>query len=228
MQPQHLDPAPDPFETRRTPILHWVAAAFVVGAAIGIAGVYGMGGFEGNAPEAGKCRDAPEKAARLAPFVKGNVAAFRPTRKAHDLSEVAFGPDGAQPTRLDAWKGRVVLLNVWATWCPPCRAEMPALDRLQARRAHHDFEVVAVSVDKKGPEVPKAYLRDIGARALRDFADPSNGIFRVLSRMSMATGLPTTVLVDRDGCALGSLAGAAEWDGEDAVELIDAAIRLKS
>ena len=87
MQPQHLDPAPDPFETRRTPILHWVAAAFVVGAAIGIAGVYGMGGFEGNAPEAGKCRDAPEKAARLAPFVKGNVAAFRPTRKAQQWGD---------------------------------------------------------------------------------------------------------------------------------------------
>ena len=227
MQPTRLDPdEPDP--SSRTTTLRWAAVAFAVGGLITLAAVYGIGGLSGNAPTAEKtCDAAPARARRLERFFTGEVAAFRPARTGHDLSALAFDADGRPRAALSQWKGRVVLLNVWATWCPPCRAEMPSLDRLQARRAHHDFEVVAVAVDKNGPAGPKAFLRDLGARALRDYADPTNAIAKRLKTLGLLSGLPTTVLIDRTGCALGTVVGAAEWDAAAAVDLIDAAIALK-
>jgi len=113
-----------------------------------------------------------------------------------------------------------VLLNLWATWCLPCRKEMPALDRLQRQLAAEPFEVVAVSVDRTGVPGARKFLTDTGVQGLALYADPTARLAALLR----AAGLPATLLIDGEGRELGRLLGPAEWDGEDALRLIRAAI----
>ena len=115
-----------------------------------------------------------------------------------------------------------MLLNLWATWCVPCRAEMPALDRLQARLGGADFEVVAVNVDTARLERPKAFLDEIGVKSLDRYADSSGDSFEALRLAGKALGLPTSLLIGKDGCELGVAAGPAKWDSDDALRLIEA------
>ena len=121
-------------------------------------------------------------------------------------------------------KGRTLLVNLWATWCVPCRQEMPALDRLQAELGGADFEVVAINVDTRNTEKPKAWLRENGIRRLAYYADPSGKLLQVLQRSGHVVGLPTTVLVDPEGCEIAVLKGPAEWASPDALALVKAAL----
>ncbi len=121
------------------------------------------------------------------------------------------------------WQGRVVLINLWATWCAPCRKEMPSLDRLQSRLGGDDFEVVAVSIDRKGLKASGAFLEEIGASNLGLYVDKSGKVARDLKSF----GLPASVLIGRKGEELGRLIGPAEWDSEEAVALLEAAIAGK-
>src|SRR5262249_34528033 len=114
------------------------------------------------------------------------------------------------------FKGKVVLLNIWATWCGPCRKEMPALDRLQAALAGPDFEVVALSIDRGGMDAVRKFFADIGIRNLAMYLDSSGQALRTLS----ALGLPTTLLIDREGREIGRLIGPAEWDSPEMVEFV--------
>lgn len=215
--------APVAAKPRRRRLLAVLGVAAL--AALGLARVYGIGGLGGNEETSGKCAAAPAAARGLADLAVDDLAALAPSARPRDLSGLAFtGADGEQTTLAD-WNGRVVLLNLWATWCPPCRAEMPSLDRLQARLGSKDFEVVAVNLDARDPERPKRFLADIGVAALAHRADPTLGVFKALQKLGLASGLPTTVLVDRSGCELATLAGPAHWDGAAAVALIDAALR---
>jgi thiol-disulfide isomerase/thioredoxin len=188
-----------------------------------------MGGFQGNGDSgatAGLCAASVKRGQMLSPLIGGDVAALVPSQKPVLLSQLAFtGADG-QPKTLAAWKGRTVLLNLWATWCPPCKAEMPALDRLQAQRGSEKFEVVTVNVDTGAVEKRKKFLAEIGVKALTDNVDPSMQIVKALQTVGLSRGMPTTVLVDRDGCELATMNGPAEWDKADALKVIDAAIAL--
>ena len=117
--------------------------------------------------------------------------------------------DGAGASRsLAEWRGRVVLVNLWATWCAPCVEEMPALDRIAARLGGPDFDVVAISVDRQGAAVVAPFLGKLGLTRLAPYLDPSNAAVRVLG----APGLPVSVVLDREGRELGRVLGAAEWD----------------
>ena len=129
--------------------------------------------------------------------------------------------DGSKATLAD-FRGRAVLLNLWATWCVPCRAEMPALDRLQAEAGDKGFEVVAVNVDTARLERRGPFLDGIGVKSLARYADPSGDAFETLRQNGKALGLPVTMLIDRDGCEIGVVAGAANWDSADALSLIGA------
>jgi thiol-disulfide isomerase/thioredoxin len=116
--------------------------------------------------------------------------------------------------------GKTVLLNLWATWCAPCRHEMPALNQLQAEEGGADFEVVAINVDTGSDEKPKRFLEETQVDALGYYRDATMGVFNELKRRGLALGLPVTVLIDGDGCMLAHMNGPAEWASADAKALI--------
>jgi len=120
-----------------------------------------------------------------------------------------------------------VRVNLWATGCVPCRKEMPGLEALQAKLGGPSFQIVAVNIDTRNPEKPKTWLREAGVEKLAYYADPSAKVFQDLKAAGKAFGMPTTVLVDRAGCEIASLAGPAEWASEDAVKLIEAALAVE-
>jgi thiol-disulfide isomerase/thioredoxin len=128
--------------------------------------------------------------------------------------------EGSAKTLAD-FKGRVVLLNIWATWCVPCRAEMPALDRLQARLGGPDFQVVALSIDRRGLDAVKPFYTELGLGSLGIYLDRSGAAAHALDTV----GVPTTLLIDRDGRELGRKLGPAQWDEPEAVGLIRRAIQ---
>jgi thiol-disulfide isomerase/thioredoxin len=140
------------------------------------------------------------------------------------LPDIKFQDGDGKPLSLEQWKGSVALINLWATWCAPCRKEMPALAALQSKLGSKDFEVVAISVDRKGAEASSVFLKETGADALKLYVDPSSAILNDLK----APGLPVSVLVDRQGREIGRLIGPAEWNGPEAEALIDAALAEKS
>src|ERR1700722_18259954 len=136
-------PPPPPNATRRIPI---PIAAVAIGAAIGFAGVYGIGGLRRNASGDPACRGAVELARKIAPLAHGEVAALTMATSPLRLPDLAFWDADGKPKKLSDWRGRTVLVNLWATWCVPCRKEMPALDRLQTRLGSKNFEVVAINI----------------------------------------------------------------------------------
>jgi len=208
---------------RRLPLVLGLAA--ILGIAAGVAVVYVREGGRGNqAATAGSdCAGAVKAAAALAPLAKGEVAAFQLADRPVSLAHLAFQKADGSPATLADFAGKTVLLNLWATWCVPCRKEMPALDRLAQSESGTDFAVVPVSIDTQDPGKPQAFLTEIGVKALPLYADPSTKIFSALKTEAMAVGLPTTVLIDGKGCALGVVSGPAEWDSVDAKALIAAA-----
>ena len=171
--------------------------------AAALAGVVAIGAAAGGFYVA--ATTAPSGAAGL-PFAHAG--------KPKAIPELRF-LDGAGRTRsLGEFKGRFVLLNIWATWCAPCREEMPALDRLQTRLGGPDFEVVALSIDQQGLETVRKFFGETGIKSLQPFIDPSAQAAFKLG----APGVPSTLLVDRAGREVGRHSGPAKWD---APEIID-------
>jgi len=124
------------------------------------------------------------------------------------LPEVRFqDADGKSRTFAD-FKGKIVLLNIWATWCGPCRREMPTLDRLQGKLGGPGFEVLALSIDRGGPKVVRKFFSEINIRNLALYIDPSAKAGHALK----VVGLPVTLLLDHQGREIGRLVGPAEWD----------------
>jgi thiol-disulfide isomerase/thioredoxin len=179
--------------------------------------------------QAGQGKVEPQTPAATVPasglkaFATGPLAAFvvKPERK--PLPDIAFQDGAGAAKKLSDWKGRVVLLNMWATWCAPCRKEMPDLARLQQTLGSSDFEVVAVSVDLKGAAASSAFLNDVGATSLALYVDPSTKILAALQEL----GLPATILVDRHGREVGRMVGPAAWASPEAAALIKASIAEK-
>ena len=136
----------------------------------------------------------------------GFAFAMHPQPKA--LKEFKFVSGDLKAASLADFRGKLVLLNIWATWCGPCREEMPTLDRLQAKLGGPDFEVVALSIDQGGVPVVKDFYEELGLKALRIFVDPS-----VTAPVALnALGVPTTLLINREGQEMGRYTGPAEWD----------------
>jgi thiol-disulfide isomerase/thioredoxin len=200
-----------------------ILAGGVAGVAVGLGAVYGIAGLARNAGDEA-CRPALATAQRLAPLARGEVAAVKPAEEARRVPALTFQDESGGSRTLADWRGRVVLLNLWATWCVPCRKEMPALDALQAKLGSDRFQVVAVNIDTRDPDKPKAWLKEAGITNLSYYADPSAKVFQSLKAVGKAIGMPTTLLVDSSGCEIASLAGPAEWASEDAVRLIQAAL----
>jgi thiol-disulfide isomerase/thioredoxin len=194
----------------------------VLGALVAVAaGVVLYGTLAPAGKTASDCpADSAKLAARLAPLAKGELAALQVSREPRRAIPIAFQrEDGAKLTLAD-FKGRAVLLNLWATWCIPCRAEMPALDRLQAAKGGPGFEVVAVNVDTARPEKRAAFLDNVGIKSLARYLDSSGDAFETLHNDGKALGLPVSLVIDKDGCELGVVEGGAKWDSADAQALI--------
>jgi thiol-disulfide isomerase/thioredoxin len=219
--PPKADPAQMRAIARRLILPPVLVAAVVVTTALWFV-LYGMngGGSKEAAPaNASECAASAALAEKLAPLAKGEIAALAIDAQPKPMPALGFSQDG-KPVDLASFKGRTVLLNLWATWCVPCREEMPALDRLQGLAGSENFSVVAVNIDTARLERPKAFLQEIGVKNLAFYADSSAKAFQTLQQSGKVVGLPTSFLVGRDGCAIGVLAGPAKWDGADALALI--------
>lgn len=136
------------------------------------------------------------------------------------LPDVGFTDgDGRRQTLAD-FRGKIVLLNVWATWCPPCRKEMPSLDRLQAKLGGDDFEVLPLAVDRGGADAVRRFFAATGVRHLAVEVDPSTEAQAALG----IPGLPTTILINRQGREVGRFVGAADWDSPKAIAVVRSAM----
>lgn len=136
------------------------------------------------------------------------------------LSGVNFTDSDGHARNLGEWRGKVVLVNLWATWCAPCKREMPSLDRLQAKLGGADFAVLPISLDRTGPEKPRQFLASNGLKNLDLYLDRDSKLMEIMR----APGLPLSVLIDRQGREFARIAGPAEWDTAEAETMIRAAI----
>lgn len=209
-----------------------IAFAIAAGIAAGAIGVYVMGAPSGNNPQdvaaldadSAACQAKTETLEAVDAAARGEVAAILAANPPRSVRDLAFNaPDGSPMTLADL-SGKTLLVNLWATWCAPCREEMPALNQLQKEMGSDTFEVVAVNVDTGGDEKPMRFLEETKVDALGYYRDSTLGLFNELKRRGLALGLPVTLLVDHEGCMIGHMNGPAEWASEDAKRLIEAAM----
>jgi thiol-disulfide isomerase/thioredoxin len=200
-------------------------------AVLGFAAVYGTLGRPDNGesagltqPAAAKVQDEVNKSVSGSPGAKGlntgSMTSFVFKKTPEELPEIAFVDGSGAAKTLKDFRGKTVLLNLWATWCAPCREEMPALDRLQKELGSETFEVVALAIDRGGIDAAKKFLDGIKVASLKLYADAttrSGSALRVI-------GMPTTILIDRDGREVGRLPGPAAWDSGEAKRLVEASL----
>jgi thiol-disulfide isomerase/thioredoxin len=220
--------APRPATRWTTP----VAVLVVALVAIGAGAVYVMTPTPRNAGEIASaaaadlppCPSDAARHARMAPKATGEVAAMLVDDHPRRLPALHFTNADGKALSLADFRGKTVLFNMWATWCAPCRAEMPSLDKLQAELGSKRFQVVAVSVDTNGKDKPKNFFASLGLKHLALHTDPSGEVFSTMRRIGRGIGLPTSLIVDPRGCEIGYMPGPADWASPDAKALIEAAL----
>ena len=211
--------------------LIFFALALILGVGVGVVTVYVNGGFDGNASSATKlaeaqaaCQMSEAQRAALDAAAVGDLAAMRIADKPVPLTDIGFQmPDGAAKQFTDL--NKVLVLNLWATWCGPCREEMPDLAKIQEEYGNDDFEVFALNVDRNGGDKPQKFLESIKATSLNLYLDPANKSFQNFRSKGLVFGLPTTMIVDPKGCVQGVLAGIAHWGSDDAKNLVEVSIK---
>ena len=194
---------------------------------LGFLYVSGLSGKEAaaSAAEQQACKSSQKIANTLEAFAKGDLAALAISKAPEAVSQISFvGPEGVSAP-LSSFRGKIILLNLWATWCVPCRGEMPQLDKLQSQLGSDKFQVVAVNIDTSRPERPKVLFQELGIKSLTLYTDPTANSFYELKQAGKALGLPLSILIDGEGCQLGLLNGPAAWGSSDAQALIAQAIK---
>lgn len=181
---------------------------------VAVAAVIAVAAFVTLSPGTEAVRPSPSETA--ASLATGQMINFTLSAEAKPAPEVHFTDREANPWALVDFRGKVVLVNLWATWCGPCIREMPALDRLQAELGGADFEVLAIAQDRKGLEVVLPFVQKHGLTQLRVYVDPASRAPRAFGVL----GLPASLLIDRAGNEVGRLIGPAEWDSPEALALI--------
>lgn len=156
-----------------------------------------------------------------APAASGNPLELSVLDQPRAVPAIHFSDEQGRDVTLADFRGQVVLLNIWATWCVPCRKEMPTLDRLQARLGGENFQVVALSIDRGGIPPVKTFYQQLGLAKLAIYVDPSGSGSRALA----IPGVPTTLLIDHEGREVARKMGEAEWDSPEMVSLIQRAIQ---
>lgn len=210
-------------DARRPQKALWIVA---LSALLGFGAVYVIGGrFDNGASEksGATAQDiSPPNVGESggSSFKLGEMAAFVTKKTPEPLPDITFQDASGKDVTLSSFKGKTILLNLWATWCEPCREEMPALNRLQHDLGSDKFEVVTLSLDRKGYEASRKFLDDLKANDVKLYADATAKQGMQLKLI----GMPTTILINKDGLEVGRLAGSAKWDSDDAKKLIEAAI----
>lgn len=187
----------------------------------GSARAEGRGDSQASEPPARAVHDATAATladrSMLARLSQGAMRRFTFLDAPRPVPELRIAVAGGQPTPLAAWRGRLLLLNVWASWCAPCRDEMPALDRLRSRFAADGLAVVTLSIDKTSSDAI-AFLARLDLADLPLLLDPDMTAAKALG----VAGAPTSILIDADGRELGRIQGAADWDSVEALLLVKA------
>jgi thiol-disulfide isomerase/thioredoxin len=156
-------------------------------------------------------------AALAAPIIPLAAAAFNfAATEPKPVPELAFLDESGEQATIGDFAGDVVVLNLWATWCAPCRREMPSLDRLQAELAEDGLTVVALSLDRGDVARVREFYEELEIANLAIYRDPEGRAGRELG----APGLPTTIVIDRAGQEVGRVLGPAEWDSDEAIALL--------
>jgi thiol-disulfide isomerase/thioredoxin len=200
--------------TKKSPLPF--ALAFIAGAA----GIYWFNSEPRKAET--PIQQTTAETGSLKSLAKGAMAGVIIHKDRKDIAPFTFANDKEETLDLSKWKGRVVVLNLWATWCTPCKKEMPDLAELQKQLGGPDFEVVALSLDRKGLEASQAFLTENNI-ALAAYIEPETKSLTALQ----AIGLPATILIDRNGKEAGRILGEAKWATPEAVELVKALIAEK-
>jgi thiol-disulfide isomerase/thioredoxin len=176
--------------------------------------------------QARQCPAQVVKGQKLDDAAIGMLAALTGTGQGRGYADMAFKDEAGKPMTIADLEGKKLLVNFWASWCVPCRAEMPALDRIAAQYNSDQFMVVPINLDIGEGGLAKAekFLADEQLENLPLYADSSFSAFERLKQQAVAIGLPATLLLDEKGCELAVLQGPAEWDSPDGKVVIDALI----
>jgi len=215
-QPDQEDKTRD----RRGPGLHIYIAALSAAAMAGFAAAafwlspIAQGPSEARAPAGAQSvasdkANAPEASAGMEKLVVHDFP--------REVPEFGFIDGDGEARTLRHWRGKMLLVNIWATWCAPCKEEMPALSRLQAKRGGEDFAVLPISVDRGGLDKPRAFLEQIGADNLPLLLEQSGRLNVKLDVL----GLPATLIVDAQGREVARMIGPAEWDAPQAITRLE-------
>ncbi len=181
----------------------FIAALFVPGMGPGMRGAGHMA--------------AEQEAAASAPA----LGAFVKPAEPQAVPDLSFTSADGKPHRLSEWRGKVVLLNLWATWCAPCKVEMPSLDRLQAKLGGDAFAVLALSVDRTGIGKPAEFFSGNNISHLAVYNDSESAATAALR----ASGLPVSVVLDGQGREAGRLTGPADWDSPATIAKLEEFIK---
>ncbi len=198
-------------EAERKPLRGWAlglsaALALAGGALAGL--LLAKSGHDGGALRPVTAEN-PENAASLGRLIE------HPSPIA--IADIAFNDAEGKAHHLSEWRGKMVLLNLWATWCAPCKQEMPSLDRLQARLGGPSFVVLALSTDRAGPAAPSAFFASQGIGHLDVLNDASGEA----SLRLKAAGLPLTLILDKEGREVARQLGPADWDDERVIARLE-------
>ena len=185
--------------------------------------------YLGNGAQATSCPVQRAQAQVLDEAATGQLAALMGTGEGRGYADMKFKDAGGADVTIADFEGKALLVNFWASWCIPCRAEMPALDAIATQYNSDRFMVLPINLDigAGGLEKAQAFLDEGQFEALPLYADPSFAAFERLKREAVAVGLPATLLLDPEGCELAVLQGPAEWESADGRAVVDALIGLR-
>lgn len=220
-----VDAAPTKKGSKLSFILTIAATVVVAGSAAGLGAVYVMGGFSGNG-EAARCADAGALSKTLTPLAVGDLAGLITSGEPTYVGDLTYRRGDRRPTtlatELSTVPNSVALVNLWATWCVPCREEMPALNRLEAQMGQDRFQVIAINVDTRDDGRVQRFMTENQITDLSLNYDPTMGVFNTLKARGRAVGLPTSLLVKAPGCVVAVLHGPAAWDSKEGTAVVQA------
>jgi thiol-disulfide isomerase/thioredoxin len=212
---------PDSPRPRQTPIRLIVAVLGVAVVAIAAALLGSNAGLFGAA-QALPCAPQPAAAQTVDAAATGMLAALNGTGTGRSYADLPFVDKDGKPHTIGDFSGKALLVNFWASWCIPCRAEMPALDKLAAQQNDAGFMVLPIDTGEADPQKGKSFFAAGGWPNLPLYIDPSFAILERLKTTAVSLGLPTTLLLDKKGCEIGVLQGPAAWDSADGAKVIAA------